>query len=230
MSVLRTIEIAGEVTTIFITHHGHFVTLVESDVFKESVYWCTQTGVPKRHVFIHLQNAQVFADVACLQATSIPSGSVFSIHNSFFQHIMRNNLQTKTVITYTHGVRKLVMLPLTQDIGILELELPKLKPYERGVINEHLASSNFHAINNIMSSLIITGEQGEPSRISCGYTNEIVQFIYDTHLKGLSDEDRNEVLTLVLKNLKIDGKYGQDLLHHNQVLRLQDLFRDSPIK
>ena len=104
---------------------------------------------------------------------------------------MKNNLQTQTVLTYTHGAKKYVMLPFDHDVGMYIRPRRNLNPYKKHVIDTHLASLNFHSINNVILSLITAGEQSGPSLTEHAGVNSLLQSIHDTHLKNLTTADRN---------------------------------------
>ena len=107
------------------------------------------------------------------------------------QHIIKNNLQTQTVLTYTHGAKKFVMLPCYHDVGMYIQPTDNLNPYKERIINTHLASLNFYSINNVLVSFITTGEQSGSSLTECKAVNSVLQSIHDTYLHNLTTVDCN---------------------------------------
>ena len=224
------VKIADDITVTLITHNSLFYELLHNSKFKESIYWCEITNVPLMHVVCNVQNAKLFQHFIYWQVTSLPPNNIFNANSSMLQHIIKNNLQTQTVLTYTHGAKKFVMLPCYHDVGMYIQPTDSLNPYKERVINTHLASLNFHSINNVLLSFITAGEQNGPSLTGCKAVNSVLQSIHDTHLYNLTTGDRNWVLTRVIENLKAQNAYEKDILRHDQVLELQKLCFEHDVK
>jgi len=141
---------------------------------------------------------------------------------------MQGNLQKQPVIAYTHDSKNLAMILYDEEIHITKSD--DLTGYQEAVIEAHKASPNFHTINNAIISLSFLGEQNEPYSLDCACTEPIIQYIHENYLKNLSLEERHDVLTEVIKNLKIQDIYKQEPIQHTGVFKLQNLCKEPLIK